>query len=678
MMTTDTSLLMTMSDIAGLAQVQRPVVSVWRSRSAGTDTPFPAPVSRQRGVDLFDADQVGSWLERTGRGNNREATADAAAYAVPDPSRGLDEFDEQTFRGVTALLALRAASDHALNTLTAAELVDLADEYDPDDDLLLREIEALGDTLPVLVAYVDSLVEAAFGPAPAFERMLTDRFKRNLAGEGDLTLSRAALDLMTETVAALRLTQPADSVLVDPTGSASDLLIAIHQGEVPVMTANVDSPTARLQRRRLMVHGIVRTELQVLPSGAFSVTGAAVHVAQYPSAARPTMTPEQILSDIEQSVLQMTDEQLAVVLAPASVLSDIGISRDAEQLRSTLLRSGRVRAIVRLPAGLLTGKPQQLQALWVLGGAHTAVALADRYAMVADLVATPLNEAAIDALVSDLAASLGSQRMVRAHAFRFARLVLTRSLLASRRSLVAGVSTVIPARDQPAAALAVSIDRLAALLHADLAVEAASEQATTSTVHELLSAGHLRYIPGNRIAAEDVIDDVIAGVTDADGIRLIGPAEVAATAQLGHRRIDRLRFAAKYLAGRVTEPGDVVFCTSPRPAAMVDAEGTSVVLFPARILRIEQADPNGLLDAVLAADIAALPPGHRRWRAWPVRQVALKQLVALGDALTSLRWEQKRARERLGQLDQLTDLLMAGVTAGTITLASDAPSKGTT
>ena len=80
----------------------------------------------------------------------------------------------------------------------------------------------------------------------------------------------------------------------------------------------------------------------------------------------------------------------------------------------------------------------------------------------------------------------------------------------------------------------------------------------------------------------------------------------------------------------------------------------------------------------LAADIAEMPPGHRRWRAWPVRQVALNQRAALADALTSLRWEQKQARERLEQLDQLTDLLMAGVTAGTITLASDAPSKGTT
>ncbi|MDJ0337932.1 hypothetical protein [Cryobacterium sp. PH31-O1] len=672
---TDTSLLMTMSDIAALAHVQRPVVSVWRSRSAGTDTPFPPPVSRRRDVDVFDADQVGGWLERTGRGNNRDATADAAAYAVA----ARHDFDDIALRGVTALLALRAARDHALGGYTAAELLDAADENDPDDDLLFREVEALGIRLVALAGYVDVLVEAAYGPAPAFERMLTDRTKRKLADAGDVTLSRAAIDLLTHTVTALRFTQPADSVIVDPTGSAGDLLVALHEAhpsDLPVLTANDDDPVARLQRRRLMVHGIVRTGLAVQASGEFSVDGAAVHVAQYPSAAHPSMTPVEMLSAIDHIVLQLTDQQLAVVLAPAAVLTDIGLSPEADQLRSSLLRSGQVRAIVRLPGGTLTSKPQQLQALWVIGAAHTQHALADRYAMVADLVATPLDTAVIDDLVSDLVASLGDRGTVRAHSFRFARLALTRTLLASRRPLVAGVNTVAVPLEQSAASLAVDIDRLTAVLHVDLAVQPAprSDAAATVTVHELLADGHLHYVAGNRIAAADVIE----GEADAAGIRLIGPAEIANPTELGHRSIDRLRFAVDYVSGRVTEPGDVVFCTSPKPAALVDTEGTSVVLFPARILRIDRADPNGLLAEVLAADIAALPPGHRRWRAWKARHVAPNQRQALAEAVTSLRWEQKQARDRLGQLDELTDLLMAGVTAGTITLASDAPLKGTT
>ena len=62
MSTTESALLMSMSDIAALARVQRPVVSVWRTRAARTNTPFPAPVVRDHGQEFFDASQVGSWL----------------------------------------------------------------------------------------------------------------------------------------------------------------------------------------------------------------------------------------------------------------------------------------------------------------------------------------------------------------------------------------------------------------------------------------------------------------------------------------------------------------------------------------------------------------------------------------------------------------------------------------
>jgi hypothetical protein len=167
---------------------------------------------------------------------------------------------------------------------------------------------------------------------------------------------------------------------------------------------------------------------------------------------------------------------------------------------------------------------------------------------------------------------------------------------------------------------------------------------------------------------------------------VIGPAELRGDLSVGERRIDPLVFATGYPAGRVTEPGDVIFCTAPSPAAIVDEEGTSVVLFPARILRIDSGNPNGLLSAVLTADIAALPAGDRRWRRWRPRQVPDAQRTALADALASVRLERESARRRLQQLDELADLVMAGVTAGTLTLsqaagpqnsASLAPPEGT-
>jgi hypothetical protein len=64
---------MTMSDVAALARVQRPVVSVWRSRAAATEIPFPAPVTHDRGQDLFDAALIGAWLAETGSAKLRSS-----------------------------------------------------------------------------------------------------------------------------------------------------------------------------------------------------------------------------------------------------------------------------------------------------------------------------------------------------------------------------------------------------------------------------------------------------------------------------------------------------------------------------------------------------------------------------------------------------------------------------
>ncbi|MBG6059910.1 hypothetical protein RCH16_003394 [Cryobacterium sp. MP_M5] len=707
MSTSEPTLLMTMSDIAALARVQRPVVSVWRTRAARSDTPFPTPVSRRRGQELFDAHQVGVWLAATHRGNNPEAAMDAAGHAAPDDSAGAAG---STLRAVTALLALRGQLGTPLGTLSDADLLDAADEHDPDDALFYREIDDIGAARGSLVGYVDALVEAAYGEAPAFERILADRFRFDPHGQsdttrGDTALSGPALKLLALTASALATTQGNDPaslqpVFVDATGSAGDILLAVAHaradagGDLTVLTPNDDGDSARLLRRRLLVHGITRLGLEVQQSGAFAVTETAVHIAQLPPANRTAMMPTEMLSAIDQIVLQMTNDQLGVVIAPSAVLNDAGLSRESDELRSTLLRSGRVRAIVRLPAGLLTNKPQQAQALWVLGAAHAHVPLADRWTMVADLTTTPPTEAVIDDLVSDLIAALGDRGTVRAHAFRFARFVLTRTLLASRDSLIAGARTVATTPQTHGAALAVRVDELLALLTPETdaapglsglarvstsvpgptgrtgsAAHTAAGSAAPHTIEQLLAATHLRYVPGNRLDADDIADDIFEGGLRAGGIRLIGPAEVLGDTALGHRRIDRLRFAAGYPSGRVSEPGDVVFTTVPRPAAIVDREGTSVVLFPARILRINPDDPNGLLSEIVAADITALPPGHRRWQRWPLRQVHHRQRAALADALASVRLEQERAHERLAHLDELTSLLMAGVTAGSLTVS---------
>jgi hypothetical protein len=242
---TESPLLMTMSDIAALARVRRPVVTVWRTRAARNGIPFPAPVLRERGQEFFDAGQVGSWLTETRRGNNPDASADAAAYAAPPRSA---HAEGDTFPAVTALLALRSLIGGPLRALSPDELLDAADEHDPDDDLLYREVECAGGARESLARYVDELVEAAYTEAAAFERLMADRSRADRRDLDDTVLSSSALDLMSRTATALAATQPGDPVIVDVTGSAGDVLIAIARDEdsardLTVITASGDGAT---------------------------------------------------------------------------------------------------------------------------------------------------------------------------------------------------------------------------------------------------------------------------------------------------------------------------------------------------------------------------------------------------------------------------------------------------
>ena len=687
------ALLMTLSDIAALARVRRPVVSIWRVRAAHTDTPFPASVTREHDQELFDAGQVGSWLAQTGRGNNPDAMADAAAHAILPR---LEQADGDTFSAVTALLVLRSLLGGPLGELSPGELspddlLDPADEHDPDDRMLYRELEQSSDSLVPLARYIDAAVEAGYGEAAVFENLVTAQLKPSQRNANDTALSAQALELMSRTASALALTQTGDRFFTDLMGSSTDTLIAIASDEnvedLTVITANDDSESARLQRRRLAVHRIPHRTVDVQGDGSFTLPGSAVHIVQLPASNDAGMGSQRMLSALERIVLQLDAAQLALALAPSAVLSDAGLDRDADQVRSDLLRSGRVRAIVRLPMGLRMRKPRQSQTLWLVGAPNARVELAERWTMVANLSTVRLDPVAITDLVSDLVASLGDLATVRAHAFRFARLVLTRTLLATRDSLVAGAHAAARTSTKRGAALVVRAEELLSELGAEppaspldgFAIEPATPSVSTTTVNaeQLIAAGHLRYIPGNRLDPADIA----VGGTDAGSIRIIGPDEVTGAQPLGHRRINRLRFAGEYPAGRVTEPGDVVFCTSPRPVAIVDTEGTSVVAFPARILRISRSDSNGLLAEVLAADIAALVRTHKRWQTWPFRQTNSRQRGSLASALASLRLHQEQARDRLARLDELAALLAGGVTAGALTLThtSDipAPSKGT-
>ncbi|MBG0740651.1 hypothetical protein IV500_14825 [Paeniglutamicibacter antarcticus] len=688
---------MSLSDVAALARVQRSVVSMWRTRSATSDNPFPAPARTVRGRDVFDAAEVATWLASTGRGNNAEATADVAAFAAPSTrAAGAD----RRFQTLTSLLALREITGWQLGALAADQLLDAADDCDPDDAFLFRELEHAGQHLPELARYTDALVDAAFNVAAAFEKLMDGRFRTGLRAHTNAALSPEAVALVAAAAVELSRQLGPDAVFVDSTPGGSDVLLGIVQqaGEErsPVfVTAQNDGEEARLVQRRLRVHGSEHRSLRVDESGAFELTGPAVHVCQYPSPASPGMAPWDMLLGIDNTLLQMDDDQRAVIVAPARVLCDApatgGDLARSNLLRSDLLRSGRVRAVIRLPQGLVRSKPREAQALWVLGPSLAGVDIAERWTMVADLSAHKLTDDVVQDLIADIAASMGDRAAVRSHSFRFARLVFTRSLLAGQASLVAAAGVRAPAPRDSGAQAALRAEELLRLLAADPpplpgtdavlpAAEPGAVATTAATIGTLLAAGILTYLPGNRILPGDLTAD---GPAHAGGTAVIGSAELSAPgveqySGSSRRSVDLLHFAARYPSGRLTEPGDIVFCTSPRPAAVVDQSGGAVVVLPARVLRINARDPRGLHPFVIAADINAQAAGAKNWRTWRLRHVPNAQRVPLTEALAQLQHAEREARQRLARLEELGTLIRDGVAGGSLRLAvHHAPPEGT-
>ncbi|MGO4384659.1 hypothetical protein [Specibacter sp. RAF43] len=667
-------LRITLRDIALLAKVQRPVVSMWRSRSRHTGTPFPAPVDAVGTQELFDAIDITSWLQTTARGNNPHAAEDVAAFATlpgPDAKRA-------HFTGLTALLTLRCLTDSRLGALSAEDLLDSADECDPDDAFLFTEIAALGGELSPLAAYADLLTDASYTAEAAFEQLLADRFHSGMRALVRTTLTAEAVELVAATAIELAAGSIRPPVFMDDGGGDFLHSVADMLGEAEPAVLSVgrrDDGPARLARRRLAVHGAHKENLQVVDAApADFLAGFSVRLAQFPSPSLPTLGAGAILTAIDNIALELDDSSAAVVLAPASVLADSlpGVDRAASQTRADVLRSGRVRAIVRLPQGMLKPKPREAQALWVLGPAHQGVPIADRWTMVADLTGVRLSEGIRADVVGDLAASMGGLEEIRAHSFRFARLVLTRTLLAGTGALTASATPSGPLSpaSAPAGSAATGLlaaeqlrDSLNASKRNHLSIELApgSHPAMApATIESLLAAGALKYLPGHRLAGSSLGTRSTAGAQ----FTVIGVEELTGISVTGSRRIDQLDFVRNYPRGRLTEPGDVIFATGAQLSAMVDEEGAAVVLYPARILRISTADPGGLVPAMLVHDIRQSPAGN--WRHWRVRRIGRDAGAALQRALTAVAVERGRVAVRLQRLDALSGALMDGAADGSI------------
>ncbi|NLE78797.1 MAG: hypothetical protein GX610_04310 [Rhodococcus sp.] len=681
---TASTLLLSKPDIAALAKVQRPVVSVWVSRYRSTDAPFPTAVSTRGREELFAGTEVVEWIRARGLGNSESLSEDLAMFAALDHRSELTA--DAAFHGITALLCVKAMLADQLSEMDGEDLLDETDELDPNDEFLFSEVDALGDQRETFARYVDQMADAAYTPAQAFESLMAQRFRMQRADLADSALAPRALELGARVCAALATDE--HEVFVDPSVDGSDLLIALRHAlpefEEPLaMTGESDTAASRLARRRLAVHGWRRTKA---PTGGFAdgftIDGPAMFLTQFPSPSTVGLSDAQILERIDNIVLQMGPHHRGVVIGPASALVDPIADREARLIRAGLLRSDRLRAAIRLPEGLLTTRPGLPMAMWVLGSADPSIKPADRWTVTADVSATDLDEPLIEAIVSDVTAAMGTTGSVRAHAFRHGAIRMTAKLLANDQHGLAP-RTASRRRVRSGAELAAqALETLDALNHRasqaagplEVSLEYRQPGGTAlPTLGELAAQKRVKLLPGHRIDASDVVD--------GGDIRVLGVDEVLGRTRIGVRGIDRFTFATKHPNARYTEPGDIVFCASPAVGAIVDHDGAAVVLAPARVLRVKDSERSGLIPELMARHIAESAPRTRPqrairsgndWKYWHVPQLANDKVPAVRHALSDIRERRRAAEELVNNLDHFTSTLVDGLAHGVLTV-SDRP-----
>lgn len=654
MTTAGASLLIDMSGIARLAGVRRAVVSMWRSRSASTADPFPAPASEEAGHFRFDAEEVADWLARTGHGNNPSAREDAAAAAAP---RGFSITDRNHVAELEALITLVALADVGEET-SSEQLQVFALAADPDDRFLRREITAHMRRDLSWTRFAARIVDAAYSPAEALATIARRSGSGASAVGSTSPLATPAVALIIDVVKAL-IVETASSVALEPHDVELSVAIAIAAaiGDHATITLP-ESDRGRRLHRRLLTAGV--------PVSATSEPGV-VTVVRVPTGRDDDAVT--MLTSVEEVSLNMQAADAAIVIGPARALVD-SVAPDRERIRADILRTGKVRAIVRLPAGLVSGAAREALAIWLMGAPQGGTPIADRLTAVADLTDRALTEGTRGALVSDLVTGFQGAREIRARAFVFARFVRTASLQASSGSLLPPTARVPAKMIADPSTLPARLDIEAAAVSGDVRAfpTAPSPAPAPASLSQLIADGHARVISGVRI---DPVSLAGSGLTVLTAAALDGSDGV---------RIDPLTLADRHPSAALTRPGDVVFRTSPTAAAWVDREGSNVVAYPARVIRVNPSDPGGLVPEVIAADIAGSASGPGAWKRWVLRRVAPQSIAPLRAALDEVDAARASLDARARRLEQYAALLVDGATTGVaavISTPSAAPAAST-
>jgi len=616
-------MMITAADVALIARVRRPVVTMWRKRYTGTDA-FPPADAEGR----FDADRVVAWLAEHGRGNNPQPERALPLLSMLVEARA----DVTRAMSLSAVLALRAAYGEDLVNDLAFPGRRASDEFEGLDRLHCfgNEVLALQGDLEKAAAAVDAFLDERFGAADAMRWLTDDCLVRHLPTFAAAGLSDVAAGLVARAAVALADLSPQPSLL-DSAGTGFSWLQHLpSEWPAPVGIRMHESPVGRHSRRVLQVG-----EWDAQPVD--DERGWAVAVDAALDAEPSELFARAALGD---------DGQVRLVLGPARLLADP--SGDVAA-RDALLRDGVVRAVVKLPAGCRPAHPREALALWLVAE-RDELPFEQHRTFVADLTGSDLTAPLVADLVVDLTVAAQDLPAQQHRAWRVLRPALTRHLLARGGSLVStsqppsGKHTPAPSPEELLAKAA------AAGVYGLRVTPGVGAPRRDTTAQAGLADGWLKLLAGSRISPARLGDGDLT-------VWMVQGGRLARTATA-----DRLTALARPRTW-LTQPGDVIL--GPGPTAVVDPVGGSLVAAPARALRLTADAP--VTAQQLARAVATAPRGTRapQWRLTPLDPAQRAALSAAADRIGQRRAE---LTAQLDALNSFEDALLDACETTTLTL----------
>lgn len=629
---------LTMQAVADVANVRRPVVSVWRDRFKDSATPFPASIDDAS--LLFDAGEVGLWLQETGLGNNPDAHLETALHsALFTEAKG----DPQT---LSTLLLLGELSGNPTEDLDLHQASQIIESLNLEDVLPLRSVPAALMNKPACRT-ADALIEAAYSGSRALTHLFNSAQKETSSGE---IFTEAASQFLGCLFAKVHSSQRGVLVPLDLGGLLVNVALAGHLDESEALTLRpLQSPN-----------------LPTLPEGNSSLEPIAWRLlaakgAQFEQPSPPTFrqitylsswadapNPSDFFTYLEELVQELSGPDVLFVIGPAEYMIDEGAALNRRSfLTPSVSYTERLRYSAELPRGLSRYQPRRRLALWAFGFPE------GQWTVTASHAAMPTTTATASLMASDISAALTGH--FHTHAFYRSAIRASHQFLRSDR---------LSLPPDPGQAKDGG-ERLARIweLGGDFAqgLNLIADTENVSSVLFSVASKTLAYdLPGSRIPKE------IIGSPTAGTAAVVGKPELEGNASIGSRAVDRLVLEETTPSAQPTLPGDVIYISQHPPTALVDHNGGSFVQTPARIFRCKKGDPGKahLHPEVVAADIKSSKNTPRK--DWQLRTIQGGAASALDAIVTDLNKELSDLHRKLSDLSEMKTEVIHGIADGTL------------